>query len=313
MTLQFRDSELKGPCFLHWMAAAAGPRTARALRARATPKTEDPMDAKIHRRPNMLSLPGIKFSDWVSPEVAAEDKFMQLGQDETVAAPVEHELLLEKIPAVFAGLNDWPDRTDLRCHACTLSFADRPKFIPTYIREATGGGGPQFVEMGVQGNFCSFACAELWIETRTAAGTEKRWRLQDNLRLAYHFFTGRHIAQIRAALPYTDLQTYGGDLDLTAWLRRNRELEPETSPLPAPLPLPPSVSQPKGPPLGFRVDNVRHPELLINANELLDEPPETAIGPLNDPLDASLDELLNGSLDGSLDDSLSGLLDELLA
>ena len=283
------------------MAAAVGPRTARVKGARATPKTEDPMDAKIHRRPNMLSLPGIKFSDWVSPEVAAEDKFMQLGHDETIAAPVEHELLLEKIPAVFVGLGEWPDRTDLRCHACTLSFADRPKFIPTYIREATGGGGPQFVEMGVQGNFCTFACAELWIETRTAAGTEKRWRLQDYLRLAYHLFTGRHIAQIRAALPYTDLQSYGGDLDLATWLRRNRELEPETTPLPAP----PSNSKPSGPPLGIRVDNVRPKEdTLKELVGILNE--SAALGETSTLMSAALGET-------STLDSLSEFIDELLA
>ena len=89
-----------------------------------------------------------------------------------------------------------------------------------------GGMGASRIEMGVRGNFCSWGCAELWIESRHVSSTEQRWRLQDNLRHAFHMFTGAHVAQIRAAHPREELLQYGGDLELDTWLRRNRELEP---------------------------------------------------------------------------------------
>jgi len=107
-----------------------------------------------------------------------------------------------------------------------MTFTSRPKFIPTFIREAAGGMGASRIEMGVRGNFCSWCCAELWIESRNVSSTEQRWRLQDNLRHAFHMFTGSHVSQIRAALSREELLQYGGELELATWLRRNRELEP---------------------------------------------------------------------------------------
>jgi len=181
-----------------------------------------------YRRCNTLRLQGISLADYESIEALADQRFLNETIDEDQSDRLERTNVQthEKLPTVFTGLEEWPLSTTLCCHECSMTFTTRPKFIPTFIREAAGGMGASRIEMGVRGNFCSWGCAELWIESRNVSSTEQRWRLQDNLRHAFHMFTGSHVSQIRAALPREELLQYGGELELATWLRRNRELEP---------------------------------------------------------------------------------------
>lgn len=167
-------------------------------------------------------------ADYEPIEALADQRFLNETIDEDQSDRLERTNVQthEKLPTVFTGLEEWPLSTTLCCHECSMTFTTRPKFIPTFIREAAGGMGASRIEMGVRGNFCSWGCAELWIESRNVSSTEQRWRLQDNLRHAFHMFTGSHVSQIRAALPREELLQYGGELELATWLRRNRELEP---------------------------------------------------------------------------------------
>ena len=176
-----------------------------------------------YRRCNTLRLEGITKEDYKSPELLADTRFLTgVDEDEgegTAAPPVAQTH--EKLPAVFTGLEDWPLGSTLSCLECGHTFSGRPKFIPTFVRESANVPGGSRLEMGVRGAYCSWSCAELWIETRTH-NTEQRWRLQDSLRHAFRAFTGRRVSQIRAALPRDDLVQYGGELELAVWLRRNR-------------------------------------------------------------------------------------------
>ena len=181
-----------------------------------------------YRRCNTLRLQGISLADYEPIESFADQRFLDETVGEDLCDRPDRVVIQthEKMPTVFSGLEEWPLSTTLCCHECSMTFTGRPKFIPTFIREAAGGMGASRIEMGVRGNFCSWGCAELWIESRHVSSTEQRWRLQDNLRHAFHMFTGAHVAQIRAAHPREELLQYGGDLELDTWLRRNRELEP---------------------------------------------------------------------------------------
>ena len=172
---------------------------------------------------NLLSLTGIKMSDYVPIETVADTRFLEEAASSEFDAggqppPQTHE----KIPAIFTCLEEWPISTGLCCHECGFTFAGRPAFVPTYIRDACGR-----VEMGVQGTFCTWGCAELWIETRYSGNVVQQWRLRDNLCVAYRVFTGRPVLNIRPAVPKTELVQFGGDLDIDTWQRRQAALCPE--------------------------------------------------------------------------------------
>jgi len=182
----------------------------------------------VYKPPNILRLTGITLRDYVPVEDVADARLLDNGTDGRAAEPEdpapESTHPPDKIPRVFTGLDDWPLHTNLRCWQCDFTFDDRPKFVPTHVREAENGG----IEFGVLGNMCTFNCAELWIETHLGgrASNEERWRAQDNLCLVYLIFTGRRVSRIKPAPRKTELRHYGGDWDEDTFWRRMRELDP---------------------------------------------------------------------------------------
>ena len=178
-----------------------------------------------YQPPNILRLFGITLRDYVPVEDFADERLLAAGVDGRVADPEEpapesiHPP--DKIPRVFTGLEDWPHGTNLRCWQCDFTFDDRPKFVPTHVREAENGG----IEFGVLGNMCTFNCAELWISIHYAGKEDQRWRAQDNLCLVYFLFTGRRVARIRPAPHKTELRQYGGELDEDAFWKKMRDLD----------------------------------------------------------------------------------------
>jgi hypothetical protein len=177
---------------------------------------------------HLLPLPGVKLSDYVPIETIADSRFLEEAASSEFAPEVARAAPThEKIPAIFSNLEDWPINTSLCCHECGFTFAGRPVFVPMYIRDAGGR-----IEMGVSGNYCTWNCAELWIETRYAGNTVQQWRLRENLCTAYRAFTGRQVLNIKAAIPKTELQQFGGDLDVATWHQRQLALSPEHCELP---------------------------------------------------------------------------------
>jgi hypothetical protein len=176
----------------------------------------------VYAPPSILRLTGVRLADYVSLEDFADARLRDAPEAAAPEAPPEEPP--DRIPETFTGLGAWPLRTNLRCWACGFTFDDRPKFVPTYVREAEGRG----VEFGVRGNMCTFNCAELWIETHLGAraSNEERWRAQDALCLVYFLFTGRRVARIQPAPSKTELRQYGGDWDEETFWRRLRELDP---------------------------------------------------------------------------------------
>lgn len=180
-----------------------------------------------YQLPSILRLPGITLNDYVSVEDVADAHLLD-GCDGMPVAPdspaPESVLPFDKIPRVFTGIDDWPHHTNLRCWSCNFTFDDRPKFVPTHVREGDNGG----IEFGVLGSMCTFNCVELWIETHYGGrvNNEERWRAQDNLCLVYFLFTGRHIAWIKPAPQKTSLCQYGGDWDEDTFWKELRKLDP---------------------------------------------------------------------------------------
>lgn len=176
--------------------------------------------------PKILRLVGVTVAENYHP---IEDEADQRLREEANDSPPSwrestSDLAADKIPQVFTGLEDWPYQTNLKCWMCDCTFADRPKFVPTFVRV----NGDNALEIGVLGNMCTFNCAELWIETHQSgrASNEERWRAQDNLCLVYFLFTGRRTDRIKPAISKTERRQYGGDLDDDTFWQRMRELDP---------------------------------------------------------------------------------------
>lgn len=180
-----------------------------------------------YQPPSILRLYGITLNDYVPVEDVADERLLTSaiagapGLDPEEPTP-EALCPLDKIPRVFTGLDDWPQGTNLRCWQCDYTFDGRPKFVPTYVRETDSGG----LEFGVQGNMCTFNCAELWIRINYAGKDDLRWRAQDLLCLVYFLFTGRRVVRILPAPLKTEQQRYGGDLDEEAFWKKLRGLDP---------------------------------------------------------------------------------------
>jgi hypothetical protein len=175
-----------------------------------------------YQPPNILRLFGITLKEWTPIEDVADKRLLRQAADgHPGAAASESVQPYDKVPRVFTGIEDWPLSTNLRCWQCDSTFDDRPKFVPTYVREAENGG----IEFGVRGNMCTFNCAELWIHIHYAGKEDQRWRIQDNLCLVYFLFTGHRAARILPAPHKTELRQYGGELDEETFWKKMRALD----------------------------------------------------------------------------------------
>jgi len=171
--------------------------------------------------PNVLFLPGISLKDYVAIEDVFDDKVLEGVEAEDLGARVDPFM---PIPRVFTSLKEWPYKTNLACWSCTFTFDSPPKFASPYIREGAGGE----LEAGVEGNFCCFNCAALYIDVTypPQAFPDKHWRMRDNLCYVYFIFTGIRVKHIPAALDKRRLKKYGGDLSDEEFWEALRGLDP---------------------------------------------------------------------------------------
>lgn len=181
---------------------------------------------KPYAPPNILRLAGITLADYTSVEDVADERLLDqcgasaVGSDD---AADEASYPPDRIPHRFTTLAEWPHNTNLRCWQCNFTFDDRPKFVPTYVRESERGG----VDIGVRGNFCTFNCAELWIEIEYAGQLDQQWRAQDALCIVYFLFTGHRVSRILPAPRHTRMRQYGdGDWSEETFWTVLRSLDP---------------------------------------------------------------------------------------
>ena len=174
------------------------------------------MDEIYYKTPNILSLTGITLDDYISLEDTADERLI-IEEEQNIETIYPYN----KIPQTFTSIDKWPLSTNLCCWSCGFKFNTNPKFIPTYIRQATDS-----LEIGVLGNMCSFCCAELWIETHTF-NREERYKLQNNLCYLYYLFTGNRITHIKPAPCKTNLLQYGGTWNEEIFLKKMKEMEPQ--------------------------------------------------------------------------------------
>jgi len=178
-----------------------------------------------YKVPGILRLVDIKKEDYTSVEDVADARLLgvtSINELKNNEPKINDSVYpFDKIPRIFTTLEDWPQHTNLKCWMCDFTFDDIPKFVPTHVRETDKGD----IEFATHGNMCSFNCAELWINIHYSKKDDQQWRAQDNLRLVYFIFTGRHISHIHPAPHKTELKSYGGDLDEEAFWKKLRDLD----------------------------------------------------------------------------------------
>jgi len=113
---------------------------------------------KTRKRANILFLPRIKESDFISIEDLFENK-IQLGID---GNELKECYKYDKIPKKFYSVETWIEKTNLKCWCCTRNFSGRPWFIPSYV--SVDENNKECVD--VKGNFCSSNCAANFIMER---------------------------------------------------------------------------------------------------------------------------------------------------
>jgi hypothetical protein len=172
---------------------------------------------KTYARPNILLLSGISREDYVPVEDIFEEKLCENIKSDFTPTVMPYD----RIPAVFTSLSKWPISTNLRCWSCGFTFDDRPKFIPTYMRENEQG----VIEFGVLGNTCTFNCSARWINDNMHDNAA--WTARNELYWVYFYFTGYKVTKITPAPSRTELQMYGGNLTEEAFWQKLRELDPQ--------------------------------------------------------------------------------------
>lgn len=179
------------------------------------------MDAPV-TRPNILHLNGVTMDDFVPIEEVFDEKVLENVES---APDAEESSPHDKIPEVFTGVKNWPTSTNLRCWSCVFSFDGHPCFIPTSVRESATKG----IEIGVEGNFCTFNCAARYIDDMypPQAHAIKNWQMRDNLCLVYSLFTGHRPSHISPAPAKTDRREFGGELSEDDFWAKLRELDPQ--------------------------------------------------------------------------------------
>jgi hypothetical protein len=171
--------------------------------------------------PSVLSLKGITRKDIPDVDAMFDQKVMEdLVSEE---APVEL-LPPDKIPSHFTDIEKWPKETNLCCHSCCFTFVGPPLFVPKGINHH---GDNNQLEISVEGNFCSFSCAQIYIDEKYPPHTyyAKHWNICNMLRFVYSLFTGRQVAHILPAPSKLLLRKYGGTMTEDQFWENMRELE----------------------------------------------------------------------------------------
>lgn len=157
------------------------------------------MDYKV---PNILFLQGCFLKDCKSIEDIFDARIIsQLVEDQTI------ETKYISLPDIFVSKESWPLCTSLLCWSCCSSFTEVPIFIPKVLYPSSDKH-KKYPDMKVYGNFCSWQCAALYINTYFSE--TERWERYMALKLLYKIMTGLEPRNIPQAPNKTIMIQYGG-------------------------------------------------------------------------------------------------------
>jgi hypothetical protein len=156
---------------------------------------------------NILTIKGVFLKDCQDLEDIFEDKLMETISLTEQRVALDEPKIYNKIPLIFTNKENWIKKTNILCWYCNLEFTNIPIFIPENILKNANG---QYME--VYGNFCSFGCAQGFIDTNNKYSERKRWQSQELLKVLYRKIHNKEIDIIHTSPSKLILEKYGGKI-----------------------------------------------------------------------------------------------------
>lgn len=159
------------------------------------------MDIVEFKTPKVLFIKGVFIKDCVPVDDLFDEQIMDQARDD----PIEINSFTP-LPTLFTGLDEWPDKTNLRCYYCDRVTDNTPVFVPKTIEPSKNG-----YIMATEGSFCTFNCAVHYIDFYYP-------KIHDNLnkknmlKLLYKVFYGKTVTEILKSPSKYDMVCYGGNL-----------------------------------------------------------------------------------------------------
>lgn len=164
------------------------------------------MDLDTYDQPNILFLRGCFLGDCNTIEDLFDERLIGGLVPNQEIYDVK-DITYDKIPKYFTCEKSWITKTNLKCWSCDCNFHNVPIFVPTAL-EKSDDIDNICGRMDVLGNFCSWNCASLYINTYFS-GSDK-WEKKELLKLLYKILTGTTITEIPPAPHKTSMRQYGG-------------------------------------------------------------------------------------------------------
>jgi hypothetical protein len=160
------------------------------------------MEDLDYSSPNILFLQGCFLKDCRSIEDIFDDRL--ISQLDTTAIT---ELKHSPLSSIFTSKEEWPTSTTLKCWSCSCNFTSSPIFIPSVLYPSSDST-KTYPDMKVYGNFCTWQCAALYINTYFLEND--RWERYNMLKVLYKIMTGLTACNIPQAPHKTIMIQYGG-------------------------------------------------------------------------------------------------------
>lgn len=153
------------------------------------------------KRANIMFLPGVFEKDLIIDDKMITEKFSEAIYYYE-APPLETKYIA--LPRTYTTPTSWVKSTNLHCWECDRQFRGCPIFISgaRYIKE-----GERTID--VHGNFCSFNCAQKYIDEHYTGATRDD-KTRDLLNL-HKEITGRDAILIKPAPEKTLMKKYCGE------------------------------------------------------------------------------------------------------
>jgi len=161
------------------------------------------MDTGLARRANILFLKGVYLADLGNRDEIFDRKFASIDERSTI------RVIYQPLPERFTALENWPKCTNLKCWECDCSFSTVPIPIATDMY-ALGAD----IAFDTHGNFCTFSCAQKYINTKFKNEPSKHDK-DKFLKILCFIFTGKKTDFIVPSPDKTKMQQYCGEGGLT--------------------------------------------------------------------------------------------------
>lgn len=170
---------------------------------------------------NILFLKGVFLKDCTDVEDLFENELMETVELTKHQIEYKEPKIYDKIPQIFTTKENWVKKNNILCWYCNLDFQTMPIFIPENILKNDNG-----TYMEVFGNFCSFACAQTYIDTNIEYNSsKKKWEAQEFLKLLNRLLYGSKKDIIyKAPIKYI-MEQYGGKKKSKCYKKEIMEIE----------------------------------------------------------------------------------------